>query len=51
MEGASTSPEVAFDSSGNAIAVWHQFDGARFNITQTAFNKRHLLNLALNDKL
>ena len=25
-------PQVAFDSSGNAIAVWQQYDGTRFNI-------------------
>ncbi len=26
------SPQIAIDSSGNAIAVWHKFDGARNNI-------------------
>jgi hypothetical protein len=26
------SPQIAFDSNGNAIAVWHQSDGTRSNI-------------------
>ena len=26
------SPQVAVDSSGNAVAVWHQDDGTRYNI-------------------
>ena len=30
--GNATSPYVATDSSGNAIAVWQQHDGTRFNI-------------------
>ncbi|MFO8050666.1 MAG: hypothetical protein R6V01_03080, partial [Thermoplasmatota archaeon] len=30
--GAAYGPEVAFDPSGNAIAVWHQSDGTRYNI-------------------
>ena len=25
-------PQVAFDASGNAIAVWHQDDGTRYNV-------------------
>jgi uncharacterized protein YbdZ (MbtH family) len=25
-------PQVAADDQGNAVAVWHQFDGARYNI-------------------
>jgi hypothetical protein len=25
-------PQVALDSSGNALAIWHQSDGTRFNI-------------------
>jgi hypothetical protein len=29
---AATTPQVAFDDSGNAIAVWQQSDGTRFNI-------------------
>jgi len=31
-------PEIAIDSSGNAIAVWHQSDGARFGIWTNRFN-------------
>ena len=30
--GAASAPQVAFDVSGNAIAVWHQSDGIRTNI-------------------
>ncbi len=30
--GNATSPQIAFDASGNAIAVWSQYDGTRFNI-------------------
>jgi hypothetical protein len=30
--GTASSPQVAIDPSGNAIAVWHQSDGALFNI-------------------
>lgn len=30
--GTATDPRVAIDSSGNAIAVWHQSDGSRYNI-------------------
>ena len=30
--GTAQSPQIAFDSAGNAIAVWQQNDGARFNI-------------------
>ncbi len=30
--GGASSPQVAFDSSGNAIAVWTQHDGTRYNI-------------------
>ncbi|MCP5101328.1 MAG: Ig-like domain-containing protein, partial [Chloroflexi bacterium] len=25
-------PQIAFDGSGNAIAVWYQYDGTRYNI-------------------
>ena len=31
------SPQVAFDSSGNAIAVWFQTDGDRYNIWANRF--------------
>jgi len=30
--GGARYPQVAFDASGNAVAVWQQFDGARDNI-------------------
>mgnify|MGYP001602478425 FL=1 len=30
--GNAYSPQIAFDASGNAIAVWSQFDGTRSNI-------------------
>jgi hypothetical protein len=36
--GSASSPEVAFDSSGNAIAVWRQTDGTRYNIWANRFN-------------
>ncbi len=31
-DGQALSPHIAVDTSGNAIAVWHQSDGARMNI-------------------
>jgi len=31
-DGAVEDPQIAFDSSGNAIAVWHQREGKRTNI-------------------
>jgi len=31
-------PQIAFDSSGKAIAVWAQSDGARYNIRANRFN-------------
>ena len=30
--GDALEPEVATDASGNAVAVWHQYDGTRFDI-------------------
>ena len=36
--GAANYPQIAFDSSGNAIAVWYQNDGTRTNITANRFN-------------
>jgi hypothetical protein len=30
--GNAAYPQVAFDRSGNAVAVWHQFDGTRNNV-------------------
>ena len=31
-------PQIAFDSSGNAIAVWYQHDGTRNSIYANRFN-------------
>ena len=36
--GDAYTPQIAFDSSGNAIAVWHQYDGTRDNIWTNRFN-------------
>jgi hypothetical protein len=30
--GGAFGHQIAFDASGNALAVWHQFDGTRSNI-------------------
>lgn len=30
--GDAVAPQVAMDASGDAVVVWHQFDGTRFNI-------------------
>ncbi len=30
--GSASSPQIAMDANGNAIAVWYQFDGALYNI-------------------
>jgi hypothetical protein len=30
--GSASQPQIAFDPSGNALAVWNQFDGVHFNI-------------------
>ena len=35
--GDAYSPAIAFDSSGDAIAVWHQSDGTRYNILANRF--------------
>jgi hypothetical protein len=35
--GDASSPQVAFDAAGNAIAVWHQYDGARKDIWANRF--------------
>ena len=36
--GTADQPQIAFDSSGNAIAVWYQSDGTRDNIWANRFN-------------
>ena len=35
--GTAVNPQIAFDASGNAIAVWQQSDGTRFNIWANRF--------------
>ena len=30
--GGAECPQIAFDAAGNALAVWRQFDGVRYNI-------------------
>jgi hypothetical protein len=30
--GDADNPQIAFDANGNALAVWEQFDGTRYNI-------------------
>ena len=36
--GSATRPQIAFDGSGNAIAVWSKYDGIRTNIYANRFN-------------
>ena len=36
--GSAFNPEVGSDSNGNAIAVWLQHDGVRFNVLQNRFS-------------
>ncbi len=36
--GSAYDPQIAFDSSGNAIAVWKQNDGTRENIYANRFD-------------
>jgi hypothetical protein len=36
--GSATNPHVAFDSSGNAIAVWSQTDGSEYSIYAKGFD-------------
>ena len=36
--GNASTPQIAFDSSGNAIVVWDQYDGLRYNIWANRFN-------------
>ena len=35
--GSAFNPQIAFDGSGNAMAVWYQSDGARSNIWAARF--------------
>ncbi|VAW89606.1 hypothetical protein MNBD_GAMMA17-697, partial [hydrothermal vent metagenome] len=36
--GSALHPQIAFDSNGNALAVWHQWDGIRWNIWANRFD-------------
>jgi hypothetical protein len=36
--GGALLPQIAMDANGNAIAVWHQSDGTRYNIWGNRFN-------------
>ena len=36
--GSANSPQVAVDGSGNAIAVWYQSDGTRYNIWSNRYD-------------
>jgi hypothetical protein len=36
--GSAFSPQIAFDSNGNAMAVWYQHDGTRTNILANRFD-------------
>jgi uncharacterized membrane-anchored protein len=35
--GSARDPQVAVDSSGNAVAVWYQYDGTRTNISSNRY--------------
>jgi hypothetical protein len=35
--GDAGSPQIAFDANGNALAVWRQYDGTRYNIWSNRF--------------
>ena len=37
--GSAASPQIAFDSTGNALAVWSQSDGARINIWANRYTR------------
>jgi len=36
--GNANAPQIAFDASSNALAVWQQSDGTRFNIWANRFH-------------
>jgi len=36
--GSATGPQVAIDASGNAVVVWYQYDGTRYNIWSNRYN-------------
>jgi hypothetical protein len=35
--GSTLNPQIDFDNNGNALAVWSQDDGSRFNILTNRF--------------
>ena len=35
--GSATIPQIAIDDNGNALAVWSQYDGTRYNIWANRF--------------
>jgi len=37
-DGDAVDPQVAYDRAGNALAVWDQFDGARYNVRANRFD-------------
>ena len=39
-EGEASSPQVAIDPGGNAVAVWEQSDGTRTNIWSNRYTPR-----------
>jgi len=45
--GSALSPQVAFDDSGNALAVWRQHDGSRYNIWANWFDGASWANATL----
>jgi hypothetical protein len=36
--GSASVPDIAVDSSGNALAVWHRWDGTRYNVWSNRFS-------------
>ena len=36
-DGTTLFPQIALDEAGNAIAVWYQYDGTRFNIMANSY--------------
>lgn len=35
--GGANSPQISFDANGNALAVWHQYDGTRYNVVANRY--------------
>ncbi len=36
--GDAEEPQIAFDNAGNALAIWQQFDGVRYNVWTNRFD-------------